>query len=58
MLFFDHPSGHSRILMAMKWKAEHADEAARNAARSAADDGRLGWSPASAAEWSRQHEPK
>ena len=22
-LFFDHPSGRSRILMAMKWKAEH-----------------------------------
>jgi STE24 endopeptidase len=58
MLFFDHPSGRSRILMAMKWKAEHADEAARNAAHAAADDARRGWSPASAAEWSRQHEPK
>ncbi len=23
ILFFDHPSGHSRILMAMRWKAEH-----------------------------------
>jgi STE24 endopeptidase len=26
--FFDHPSGRSRILMAMKWKAENLDEAA------------------------------
>lgn len=24
-LFFDHPSGRSRILMAMRWKAEHLD---------------------------------
>ncbi len=23
-IFFDHPSGYNRILMAMKWKAEHA----------------------------------
>ena len=22
-IFFDHPSGRSRILMAMKWKKEH-----------------------------------
>ena len=57
-LFFDHPSGRSRILMAMKWKAERAEEAAANARRAAADDARRGWSPASAAEWSRQHEPK
>lgn len=26
LLFFDHPSGRSRILMAMTWKAEMADE--------------------------------
>lgn len=26
-LFFDHPSGHTRVLTAMRWKAEHADEA-------------------------------
>lgn len=25
-LFFDHPSGRTRILMAMRWKAEHLDE--------------------------------
>ena len=25
-LFFDHPSGRSRILMAMRWKAEHLRE--------------------------------
>jgi hypothetical protein len=25
-LFFDHPSGRSRILMAMRWKAEHLDK--------------------------------
>ena len=28
MLFFDHPSGRSRIRMAMQWKAEHLDELA------------------------------
>ena len=27
-LFFDHPSGRSRILMAMRWKAEHLREIA------------------------------
>jgi STE24 endopeptidase len=52
MLFFDHPSGRSRILMAMKWKAEHVEEAAESARRAAEDDARRGWSPASAAEWS------
>ena len=26
MIFFDHPSGRSRILMAMRWKAAHPDE--------------------------------
>jgi STE24 endopeptidase len=25
IIFFDHPSGHSRISMAMHWKAEHLD---------------------------------
>jgi STE24 endopeptidase len=25
-LFFDHPSGRSRILMAMRWKAEHLEK--------------------------------
>ena len=25
-LFFDHPSGQTRILMAMRWKAEHLDQ--------------------------------
>jgi STE24 endopeptidase len=22
-IFFDHPSGHTRVLTAMRWKAEH-----------------------------------
>ena len=26
MLFFDHPSGHTRVLTAMRWKAEHLDQ--------------------------------
>jgi len=25
-IFFDHPSGYNRILMAMRWKAEHLDD--------------------------------
>jgi STE24 endopeptidase len=25
MLFFDHPSGHTRVQTAMRWKAEHLD---------------------------------
>ncbi len=25
LIFFDHPSGRSRIMMAMRWKAEHLD---------------------------------
>jgi len=25
MIFFDHPSGRTRILTAMRWKAEHLD---------------------------------
>ncbi len=29
MIFFDHPSGRSRIWMSMQWKAEHLDELAR-----------------------------
>lgn len=28
-LFFDHPSGHSRILMAMCWKAEQTEQSTR-----------------------------
>jgi STE24 endopeptidase len=31
ILLFDHPSGRSRILMAMRWKAEHLAEAQANA---------------------------
>ena len=27
IFFFDHPSGYNRILMAMRWKAEHLGEA-------------------------------
>jgi STE24 endopeptidase len=30
-IFFDHPSGRSRIRMAMRWKAEHLDGAAGEA---------------------------
>jgi STE24 endopeptidase len=26
MLFFDHPSGRTRVHMAMAWKAKHLDE--------------------------------
>src|SRR5262249_26343947 len=26
LVFFDHPSGYNRILMAMRWKGEHLDE--------------------------------
>ena len=26
IVFFDHPSGHTRILMAMQWKAHHPGE--------------------------------
>ena len=25
-VFFDHPSGYNRILMAMRWKAEHLED--------------------------------
>ena len=45
-LFFDHPSGRSRITMAMTWKAEHLAEAEANARRAAADDARRGFTPA------------
>ena len=58
MLFYDHPSGHSRILMAMKWKAEHLAEAEANARRAADDDRRRGFSPESAEKWAKEHEPK
>jgi STE24 endopeptidase len=26
IIFFDHPSGHTRVLTAMRWKAEHLDQ--------------------------------
>jgi STE24 endopeptidase len=32
-IFFDHPSGRNRILMSMRWKAEHLGDAACGAAR-------------------------
>jgi STE24 endopeptidase len=57
MLLFDHPSGRSRILMAMRWKAEHLELARQNAARAAADDVRRGWSPERAEAWAREHAP-
>ena len=56
-LFFDHPSGRSRILMAMKWKAEHLAEAQANASRAAEDDRRRGWSPETAEAWAAAHAP-
>jgi STE24 endopeptidase len=31
-IFFDHPSGYHRILMAMRWKGEHLDELRQTAA--------------------------
>lgn len=58
ILFFDHPGGRNRILMAMRWKAEHVAEAEANARRAAEADRLRGWSPQSAAEWARKHEPK
>jgi STE24 endopeptidase len=30
-IFFDHPSGRTRVRMAMEWKARHLDELARRA---------------------------
>jgi STE24 endopeptidase len=26
VIFFDHPSGHTRVLTAMRWKAEHLSD--------------------------------
>jgi len=57
ILLFDHPSGRSRILMAMRWKAEHLAEAQANASRAAEDDRRRGWSPATAEAWAAAHAP-
>lgn len=36
-LFFDHPSGRSRIRMAMRWKAEHLDPGEAERMRGTAD---------------------
>jgi STE24 endopeptidase len=58
VLFFDHPGGRNRILMAMKWKAEHLVEAEANARRAAEWDRQRGWSPESAKAWAREHEPR
>ena len=58
ILFFDHPSGRNRILMAMRWKAGHVAEAEAHARRAAEADRLRGWSPQSAAEWAREREPK
>ena len=44
-LFYDHPSGRSRILMAMRWKAEHLAEAEANARRAAEADRARGFTP-------------
>jgi STE24 endopeptidase len=56
-LLYDHPSGRSRILMAMRWKAEHLELAQANAARAAEGDRRRGFSPQSAEAWAREHGP-
>jgi STE24 endopeptidase len=56
-LLYDHPSGRSRILMAMRWKAEHLALAAANATRAADDDRHRGWSPEKAEAWAREHAP-
>lgn len=45
ILFYDHPSGRARVEMAMRWKAEHLDEASR-ATRTPAGTGGAG-APAS-----------
>jgi STE24 endopeptidase len=58
VLLYDHPSGRSRIQMAMRWKAEHLAEAQANASRAAEDDRRRGWSPATAEAWVREHAPR
>jgi STE24 endopeptidase len=58
ILFFDHPSGRNRILMAMTWKAEHLAEAEANARRAAEADARRGWTEQGAAAWAREHEPR
>jgi len=57
ILLFDHPSGRSRILMAMRWKAEHLAEAQANASGAAEEDRRRGWTPATAEAWARAHSP-
>lgn len=57
MLLYDHPSGRSRIMMAMRWKAEHLAEAQANAERAAEADRLRGWRPATAEAWAREHAP-
>lgn len=57
-LFYDHPSGRSRILMAMRWKAEHLAESEANARRAADGDRHRGWSAESAEAWARAHAPR
>jgi STE24 endopeptidase len=58
MLFFDHPGGRNRILMAMRWKAEHLQEAEANARRAAAADRQRGWSPEYAEKWAKERASK
>ena len=58
ILLLDHPSSRNRILMAMRWKAEHVAEAEAGARRAAGADRQRGWSPQSAAEWAREREPR
>ena len=38
-IFFDHPSGRNRILMAMRWKAEHLGELAKLTGRPRTEHG-------------------
>jgi STE24 endopeptidase len=56
-LLYDHPGGRSRIMMAMRWKAEHLEEARRHAERAAAEDARRGHGAASAEAWLQAHQP-
>lgn len=49
-IFFDHPSGRSRIAMAMQWKAEHLKEIEARAAAAPGDEQPVTQPPAPPAE--------
>jgi STE24 endopeptidase len=58
LVFFDHPAGRNRILMAMRWKAEHLAESEANARRAREQDAARGWSEETARTWAKAHEPR